>query len=87
VEGFRNSSNSATNERPHKVTDWGHRVLRHIARKSWQCSAGSIAEEDQTSTGIILSQKLYGMSWTLRARPARPTSVPDLTNALLDEWA
>ena len=27
------------------------------------------------------------LEWRLRVRPSRPTSVPDLTNALLDEWA
>jgi len=26
------------------------------------------------------------LEWRLRARPSCPTSVPDLTNALLKEW-
>ncbi len=27
------------------------------------------------------------LEWRLRARPSRPTSVCDLTNALLEEWS
>ena len=27
------------------------------------------------------------LEWRLRARPSGPTSVPDLTNALLEEWS
>ena len=27
------------------------------------------------------------LEWRLRARPSRPTSVPDLTNVLLEEWS
>ena len=27
------------------------------------------------------------LEWRLRARPSRPTLVPDLSNALLEEWS
>ena len=40
------------------------------------------------SLGLIPMEHLFDeLERRLRARPSRPTSVPDLTNALLEEWS
>ncbi|MCI4391978.1 hypothetical protein PGIGA_G00140630 [Pangasianodon gigas] len=63
----------------------------HKARsiKTWLDEFG-VEELDWPAQSPDLNpiEHLWGeLERRLRARPSRPTSVPDLTNALLDEWA
>ena len=62
---------------PHKMTEQGQRMLRHIVRRGRQLSAESIATDLQTSCGLQISSRtvcreLHGMGFHGRAAASKP---------------
>ena len=62
----------------------------HKARSKQKCFVGIGVEEldwPAQSPDLNPIEHLWDeLEWQLRVRPNRPTSVPDLTNALVAEW-
>ncbi|CAI9549494.1 unnamed protein product [Staurois parvus] len=63
--------------RPHKITEWGQRMLKHTVCRSRQLSAESIAKDLQTSCGLQISttavcRELHGMGFHGRTAASKP---------------
>ncbi|CAI9553587.1 unnamed protein product, partial [Staurois parvus] len=63
--------------RPHKMTEWGERMLKCPVRRSHQLSAESIAKDLQTLCGLQISTptvhtELHGMGFHCQAAASKP---------------
>ncbi|CAI9551561.1 unnamed protein product, partial [Staurois parvus] len=71
------TANQLRSSRPRKMTERGHRLLKHTVRRSRQLSAESIAKDLQTSCGLQIStttvhRELHGMGFHDQAAASKP---------------
>ncbi|CAI9559058.1 unnamed protein product [Staurois parvus] len=74
MEATGNNSNRPQSGRPHKITEWGQRMLKRTVR---QLFAVSIAKDLQTTCGLQIStttlcRELHGMGFHGRVGASKP---------------